>query len=321
MRKLLAFAVVMMVTVGVSAVAMTLDEAIGLFSDSDIMIPYSDEGQVQLEAMIAAFREALGVPENLDESNEMDVTNFEVDQALKGVINKLSQTYYTYADAFLCGDPEEFDTYWKGRNWGFKSLRMNPEFVAIEGTPGDAWKEFAEAVSQETDINALYWAGANWLRWAEPNPVPAVIALIPQQTEAISMRCIELDVTYTHFGSYRALGAFWSGLPKMPFGYYRKNWSRSLGYFCHIVNEPEVCAEWDCDVCPELGEFDPAADEYLENRMFFVEFYLMEHDMWEDAKRVVESVIADGMGDKYPLYNAISLEKAAIFLEEIESHL
>jgi len=47
----------------------------------------------------------------------------------------------------------------------------------------------------------------------------------------------------------------------------------------------------------------------------------MERGLWDDAKRVVDSVVADGIGDKYPLYNAISLEKAALFLEEINSHL
>jgi len=59
MRKLLLFTAVLMVALGSSAVAMTLDEAIGLFSGSDIVIPYSDEGQAQLEAAIAAFRETL----------------------------------------------------------------------------------------------------------------------------------------------------------------------------------------------------------------------------------------------------------------------
>ncbi len=91
------------------------------------------------------------------------------------------------------------------------------------------------------------------------------------------------------------------------------------GYFCKIVDEPALCGA--CDDCTDFGAIDPSVHEHLENHMFFVEFYLMERGLWADAKRVVDSVVADGIGDKYLLYNAISLEKAAVFLEEIESHL
>ncbi len=321
MRKLLLFTLCAMLVGGGAAVAMTLDEALALFPGTDIMIPYNDEGRATLEAMLEAFREALGVPADLDEMEEMDVTNFEVAAELKDVVNKLSQALYTYSDAFLAGDPEERNTYLKGRNWGFKSLRMSADFVAIEGEPADSWEEFVDAVNQETDLSALYWAGANWLRWGEFNPLQAVAALIPQQTNAISLRCIELDETYMNYGSYRALGAFWAGLPRMPLGNWRKNFSRSLGYFCHIVDEPEICADWDCDVCPPLDGFDPAANEYLENRVFFVEFYVMQREMWEDAKRILDQVLTEPIGETYPLYNAISLEKAATFLAEVEEKL
>ena len=67
MRKLLTFTAVLMVAMSATAVAMTLDEALGLFVNSDINIPYSDEGQAQLEEMIAAFKEALGVTDVEDE--------------------------------------------------------------------------------------------------------------------------------------------------------------------------------------------------------------------------------------------------------------
>jgi len=321
MRKLLLFTMLALLIGGGAALAITVDEAVALFQGSDIMIPHSDEGRATLEAMIGTFRGALAVPDDLDELEEADVTGFEVDLTHKDVVNKLSQAYYTLADAFLAGDPEERNTYMKGRNWGFKSLRMNPDFVAVEGEAGDSWEEFVEAVNQEADISALYWAGANWLRWGEFNPLQAVVALIPQQTDAISKRCIELDDTYVNYGSYRALAAFWAGLPKLPAGNYRKNWSRSLGYFCHIVDEPEICADWDCDVCPEPGEFDPAANEYFENRVFFVEYYLMQRGMWNDAKRILDQVLSEPIGEKFPLYNAISLEKAVGFLKEVEEHL
>ena len=315
MRKLLTFTAVLMVAVGVSAVAMTLDEAIGLFSNSDIMIPYSDEGRAQLEDAIAAFREALGITDELNETNEDDVMAFVVDAGLIDVMNKLAQSYYTLADAFLGEvEAEVLPTYLKGKHWGLKTMRMDPEFATLEQS-----ENFVAAVQVATNLEGMYWASSNWLRAAQFNVLAAVFAGVPEKTEAITLRCMELDETYTHFGGYRALGAFWSGLPALPAGNYRKNWNRSLGYFSKIVDEPTICGA--CEDCADYGVVDPSVHEYLENRMFFVEFYLMERKMWADAKRVVESVVADGLGDKYPLYNAISLEKAAIFLEEIESNL
>ena len=315
MRKLLTFTAVLMVAVGVSAVAMTLDEAIGLFLDSDIMIPYSDEGRAQLESAIAAFREALGVTDALDEANEDNVMEFAVDAGLIDVINKLAQSYYTLADAFLGEvESEVLPTYQKGKHWGLKTMRMNPEFVALEQSDG-----FVAAVQVADNLEGMYWASSNWLRSAQFNVLAAVFANVPEKTEAITLRCMELDETYTHFGGYRALGAFWTGLPKLPAGKYRKNWNKSLSYFSKIVDEPTICGA--CEDCADYGVVDPSVHEYLENRMFFVEFYLMERGLWEDAKRIVDSVVADGIGAKYPLYNAISLEKAAVFLEEIDSQL
>jgi len=315
MRKLLTFTAVLMVAVGVSAVAMTLDEAIGMFSNSDIMIPYSDEGRVQLEEMIAAFREALGATDALNEANEDDLMAFEVDADLIDIIPKLAQSYYTLADAFLGEvEAEVKPFYLRGKHWGLKALRMDPEFAATEDVDG-----FVAAVNGSDNLEGLYWTSSNWLRAGQFDVLAAVFAQMPEKTEALTLRCMELDESYTHFGGYRALGAFWSGLPPMPLYHYSKNWNRSLGYFCKIVDESDICGA--CDNCVDFGEVDPSVHEYLENRMFFVEFYLMERGMWEDAKRVVDSVVADGIGDRYPLYNAISLEKAAIFLEEIESRL
>jgi len=315
MRKLLLFTAVLMVALGSSAVAMTLDEAIGLFSGSDIVIPYSDEGQAQLEAAIAAFREALGVTDALNEANEDALMAFVVDASLMHIIPMLQQCYYTLADAFLGDDEATVKPYYlRGKHWGLKVLRMDPEFAATETADG-----FVAAVQGSDNLEGLYWTSSNWLRAGQFDVLAAVFAGMPEKTEAITLRCMELDDTYTHYGAYRALGAFWSGLPKLPAGKFRKNWNASLSHFCKIVDEPALCGA--CDDCTDFGPIDPSVHEYLENRMFFVEFYLMERGLWADAKRVVDSVIADGIGDKYLLYNAISLEKAAIFLEEIESEL
>ena len=293
-----------------------LDAALALLPGEDVMIEYSDAGRAQLEAAIGAFRVALNVPDDLDEKSEDAVNAFSVDLAQKDLVNKLAQCYYTLADAFLGGESNEEATYVMGKHWGLKSLRMNPEFTRLEDE-----ESFVAAVEAETDVPALYWTNANWLRVAEFNKIAAIVAGVPSKTEAMSVRVLELEPTYIVYGPYRSLGAFWGGLPRLPGGTYRKNLNKALSYFCKIVDEPELCAE--CQDCPDFGPFDPVCNEYFENRLFFVEFYLMDPKKphWEDAKRILEDVLAEPIGDMHPLYNAISKEKAQKFLDEVNEHL
>ena len=287
-----------------------IDLALALFASGDVVVPYSGEGQVQLETAIKVFQTALGITEGLDEANEEAVDAFDVDLAQKDLVNKLSQGYYTLADVFLEGEENERETYLRGKHWGMKSLRLDSEFTRLETEEG-----FIAAVQAATDIAALYWTAANWLRASEFNKLEAIFAGVPEKTEAMSLRCLEIDDTFNSYGSYRALGAFWGGLPRLPAGTYRKNFNNSLSYFCKVVDEPDLCAE--CNDCPDFGPFDPAADEYLENRLLFVEFYLIEKEYWEDAQRILQQILSEPIGDKHPLYNALAQEEAVQFLEEV----
>ncbi|MFO8034477.1 MAG: TRAP transporter TatT component family protein [Candidatus Bipolaricaulota bacterium] len=307
---------VLLCAIGITAlggVEMELDEALALIPEHHVMISYDDEGREQLEAAIEAFRSALEVPPELDELDEQEVNRFPVDRELRHVVNKLSQSYYTLADAFLedeSGEAEE--TYLKGKHWGLRSLRLNPDFATLE-------PDYPEAVQSETDVPALYWAMANWLRAAEFDVMGAVTGRVPPKAEALALRILELDPTYVNYGVYRTLGAFWSGLPSSRFeraaviamglGRYVQDLSRALEYLCHVVDEPELCPH---------GPVDPQVDEYFENRVFFAEFYLMEEEKWDEAERILQSVLDEPIGDKYPLYNALSQERAAELLETIE---
>jgi hypothetical protein len=90
---------------------------------------------------------------------------------------------------------------------------------------------------------------------------------------------------------------------------------KALSFLCHVVTEPICSACGDCQ--PALA----AADEYFENRTFIAEFYYMEKGMWADAARVLESVIADPIGDKYPLMNAYAQDNARKLLVVVQGKL
>ena len=290
--------------------AMTVDEALKLWAEGDfIQITYDAAGQAKLEEAMAAFKTALGVPAGLEETNEEAVGAFVVDPANKTLVNKLSQAYYTLTNNFL--DPKETNevrraSYLKGRNWGFKSLRMNPGFVALEKDKG-----FVAAAQAETDLQALYWSASNWLRYAQFNKIEAVLAGVPPKAQAMSFRTLELDQAYMAYGPFRSLGAYYAGLPAG----LGQDLNQALFYFCKLVSEPTYCA--DCAACP----VDPSVKEYFENRTFFAEFYLMEKKLWADAARILQSVLDEPLGTKYALYNAMSQENAKKLLEKVNAEL
>jgi hypothetical protein len=306
MKKILGLALVSLCAIGASGFAMTLGEALALFQNDNIAVTFTDEGREQLLDVIGTLRAALGVTDALNEEIEGDVDKpqeggvmaFAVDASLKDVVTKLSQAYYTLANVFYTPETNEA-TYLRGKHWGLKSLRMNPAFVELEK------KSFVDAAKAETDVPALYWATANWLRVSQKNALAAVFAGVPAKTQAMSERTLELDPGYVAGGSYRSLGAYWSGLP------IGKDMEKALSFLCHVVTEPICSACGDCQ--PALA----AADEYFENRTFIAEFYYMEKSMWADAARVLESVIAEPIGTKYPLMNAYAQDNARKLLAEV----
>lgn len=76
--------------------------------------------------------------------------------------------------------------------------------------------------------------------------------------------------------------------------------------------------------CGACGDCQPAianANEYFENRTFLAEFYYMEKKMWADAARLLQEVLAEPIGTKYPMMNAYSQENAKKLLAECQKHL
>jgi len=283
----------------VEPVSMDLDTALSYYQNDSFTIEYSDAGHAQLLGIIDALKAALGVTANLDETNEDRVAELAIDISLKDIVNMLSQAYYTLGNVFV--DPSENeDIYSKGKNWGLKSLRMNPSFAELEKS------RFDSAAAAETDAAALYWTNSNWLRVAQKSPMWAVVHGVTKRTGAMMNRLLELDTDYLSGGIYRSYGAYYSGLP------IGKDMNKALAFLCHVVDEPGYCADEEKVV---------GADEYFENRSFFVEFYLMPKKQWEDAARILQSIIDDPVGDKFPFMNTYSHKHAQELLAEVQEHL
>lgn len=216
--------------------------------------------QARLEEAIALYEQALA----LDGDNVH-------------VLVMLARCYYTLADMFLTEDGDKKAAYIQGQGYGERALRADPTFVQIEDEQG-----FIEAARACENLEALYWTYANWARKAEYDKVGALLRGDAPKLEALIMRAAELDDMYLCAGPLRALGAFWGGLPRLPFGTYRLNLERAHNYLSQAVER-----------CPE----------YLENLRFMIEFYLDHIGDEEQIQSLLQQILAAPLGD-YPLYNS-----------------
>ncbi len=311
-RLLMVSALVLLCSMGaLCATDEDIAAALTLFPEGqDVAVMYSDEGQAALERAIEVLEEALGVGVLFEHTNEDAYMALIVEWDKKAWVNALSRGYYTLGDVFLKDDEAKKAVFVRGQYWGLKSLRMSSAFATEELQHG-----FVEAVNQETDAAALFWTYGNWSRKDEYDKVGAVFRNDPPKLEALIERTMEVDPAYAVDAPYRALAAFWSGLPSMPLYEYGQNLPRALSYICPVINEPGYCTS--CGDCPLSDD----VDAYFENRLIFAQYYLMEMKLWEEAARVLTDILDDPIGELYPLYNAFCAELAQQLLDEVSEKL
>ncbi|MFC2106254.1 TRAP transporter TatT component family protein [Candidatus Bipolaricaulota bacterium] len=276
----------------------------------DVAVTLSEEGRAALESAIEVLEAALGVTVLFDHTDETAYMALDIDLDKKPWVNALTQGYYTWGDVFLEDDEAKKTAFIRGQYWGLKSLRMSSAFATEE-----VQHNFIEAVHQGTDVPALFWTYGNWSRKDEYDPLGAIARNDLPKLEALIERVFETEPTYSANGPYRALAAFWGGLPPLPLYKYGQNLPRALSYLCPVLNEPGYCVT--CGNCPAAED----VDDYFENRLIFAQYYLMEKKLWEDAARVLQSILEDPIGERFMLYNAYCVERAQVLLDEVVEHL
>lgn len=227
----------------------------------------------------------------LEQAIELYLKALTLDPQNTHILNMLARSYYTLADIFL-PEREKQETHEKGQQYGERSLRAHEEFVKVEKERG-----FVEAVYTSTDIEALYWTYANWARKVELGGALGLIAAAlrgdDKKLNALMSRCMELDRDFLAGGPLRALA-----------GYHAK----------HPFNK-------DYEKARELlQEAMEKHGDYLENALFYVQYYLISKELWAEAKAVLEKILVSPI-EPYPLMNSYCQVKAAQLLSEVRSKL
>jgi len=217
-----------------------------------------------------------------------------VDENNIHVLTELAHAYYVLADVFVDETKEEIKLHVKGQEYAERALRADPDFVAIEKKDG-----FIAAVKAHDNVAALFWTYANWARKIDLGGWKSLIAAAfrgdDKKLYAIMERCLELDPGFEYGGPMRALAAYWA---KHPF---RKDFDKTKDLLEQAMND---------------------YPQYLENKLFYVQYYFMPKKMWAEAKAMLEEIIAaeQGEGDVL-LQNGFAKVEAVELLEEVEKKL
>jgi tetratricopeptide (TPR) repeat protein len=203
-------------------------------------------------------------------------------------LNMLARCYYNLADVFL-PERDKAAGHAKGQEYGERSLRTNPEFVRVEREHG-----FVEAVRTSTDVSALFWTYSNWARKVELGGALGLVAAAlrgdDRKLMALVERCLDLDRGYIYGGPLRALAGYWA---KHPF-------SRDLERVRVLLEEAVA-----------------TYPDYLENRLFLAEYYLIPTEQWARAREELQKVIDAPLGVA-ALENGYFKVRAVALLGQIE---
>lgn len=255
----------------------------------------------QADALFLEVESTLYTPELHDALRErmlqaIDLYERALEQSGESVylLTELAHAYYVLADVLTQGPKEKQKLHIRGQEYAERALRADPEFAAREKEEG-----FIAAVKAHGNVAALFWTYSNWARKIDLGGLGSLIAAAfrgdDKKLYAIMERCIELDPGFEYGGPLRALAAYWA---KHPF---KKDFDK--------VDE----------LLTQAMEGYP---QYLENKLFYVEYYLIPKKIWVEAARALEEILAADVGEgDMLLQNGVVKVRAAELLEEIREKL
>jgi len=238
----------------------------------------------QMEEAIAAYEAALPGLESLPVKTQAHV------------LDRLAQLYYEWT-TFSPGDtPEDKGAFQKGKDYGFKSLRLNPTFAALER------ENFGEAVAAVTDPAALLWTANNWGALFHHDPLDGMLHI--GRVRTLYEKCIAVDERYWGTSAHNALGAMLVVTPGMLGGDAaegRRHLKRAVA-------------------------LDPT---YLENRVVYAQYCGFTYGLFgamsgvRDAgliEKQLRIVLEASIGD-WPFWNREAKREAQALLAELEERM
>jgi len=206
------------------------------------------------------------------------------------VLDRLAQCYYELTTFSEGNTPDDRLLFEKGKEYGLRSLRLNPDFVRLEDD------DFKEAVLYVTDPAALLWTANNWGALFSYDPLLGMIDV--GKVKALYERGIEIAEDYWGASFHNALGAMLVTLPSFLGG---------------SVEEGRSHLERAIEISPD----------YLENHVVYAQYWGFTYDLFgrvnglrdpDLIERELNLVLSAQIGD-WPFWNREAKKEAEALLK------
>ena len=205
------------------------------------------------------------------------------------VLNRLSQCYYELTTFSEGNTPEDRGLFERGKDYGLRSLRLNPDFARWEKD------DFVAAVSYVTDPGALLWTANNWGAIFGYDPLQGMVNV--GKVKVMYEREIEVGESYWGASAHNALGAL-------------------------LVTTPDLLGG-DLEGGREhLERAIELAPGYLENHVVYAQYWGFTYDLFGKVngirdraliERELNFVLATPIGN-WPFWNREAKKEAQILL-------
>jgi len=208
------------------------------------------------------------------------------------VLNRLTQLCYELTTFSPGNTPDDKLTFQMGKDYGLRSLRLTPEFAALEND------DFAGAVALVIDPVALLWTANNWGALFNYDPISGMFNIGKVRT--LYERCLAVDEGYWGASAHNALGAM-------------------------LVVTPSVLGG-DTDAGLEHLERALAlSPDYLVNRVVHAQYWGFTYDLLgnvsgiRDAAFIAEQlqIVLDAPIGEWPFWNREAKREAEDLLDEL----